>query len=65
MVNLAEKKLLPNVSRLVLQIVERGYCIQFGAPPPPFKGGFLTSVSPEQAPVLEQEVNTLLRKEAI
>ncbi len=62
---LAAWKLLPNVSRWVLQTVERGYRIQFGAPPPPFKGFFLTLVGPEQALVLEQEVNTLLRKEAI
>ncbi len=62
---LAAWKLLPNLSRWVLQTVERGYRIQFGAPPPPFKGLFLTLVGPEQALVLEQEVNTLLRKEAI
>ncbi len=58
-------KLLPNVSRWVLQTVERGYSIQFGAPPLPFKVFFLTLMSPKEALVLEQEVNTLLRKEAI
>ncbi len=58
-------KLLPNVSRWVLQTVEKGYRIQFSAPPPPFKGLFLTCVSPEQALVLEQIVSSLLRKEAI
>ncbi len=57
--------LLPNVSRWVLQTVEKVYRIQFSAPPPPFKGLFLTCVSPEQALVLEQEVSSLLRKEAI
>ncbi len=62
---LAAWKLLPNVSRWVLQTVEKGYRIQFGAPPPPFKGLFLTCVNPEQALVLEQEVSSLLRKEAI
>ncbi len=62
---LAAWKLLPNVSRWVLQIVEKGYRIQFGAPPPPFKGLFITRVSPEQALVLEQEVSSLSRKEAI
>ncbi len=46
---LAAWKLLPNVSRWVLQTVEKGYRIQFGAPPPPFKGIFLTLVSPKQA----------------
>ncbi len=59
---LAAWKLLPNVSRWVLQTVEKGYRIQFGAPPQPFKGLFLTCVSPEQALVLEQEVSSLLRK---
>ncbi len=53
---LAAWKLLPNVSRWVLQTVEKGYRIQFGAPPPPFKGLCLTSTNPEQALVLEQEV---------
>ncbi len=62
---LAAWKLLPNVSRWVLPTVEKGYSIQFGAPPPPFKGFFPTIAGPEQGLVLEQEVNTLLRKEAI
>ncbi|KAI2655478.1 Transposon Ty3-G Gag-Pol polyprotein [Labeo rohita] len=42
---------------------ERGYRIQFGAPPPPFYG-VSTVVSPEQGLVMEQEVETHLRKEA-
>ncbi len=62
---LAAWKLLPNVSRWVLQTVEKGYRIKFSAPPPPFKGLFLTSTNPEQALVLEPEVSSLLRKEAI
>ncbi len=62
---LAAWKLLPNVSRWVLQTLEKGYRIQFGAPPPPFKRIFLTLVSPKQVLVLEQEVISLLRKEAI
>ncbi|KAL0154783.1 hypothetical protein M9458_049046, partial [Cirrhinus mrigala] len=57
---LAAWKLLPNVSAWVLCTVERRYHIQFGAPPPPFNGVF-----PEQGLVMEQEVDTLLRKEAI
>ena len=64
-VYLAAWKLLPNVSRWVLQTVGKGYRIQFGAPPPPFNGVFPTLVGPEQALKLEQEVITLLRKEAI
>ncbi|KAI2662377.1 Transposon Ty3-G Gag-Pol polyprotein [Labeo rohita] len=46
-------------------ILERGYRIQFGAPPPPFNGVSPTLVGPEQGLVMEQEVATLLRKEAI
>ncbi|KAL0164602.1 hypothetical protein M9458_040355, partial [Cirrhinus mrigala] len=63
--HLAAWKLLPNVSAWVLHTVERGYRIQFGAPPPPFNGVFPTVVGPEQGLVMEQEVATLLRKEAI
>ncbi|KAL0204541.1 hypothetical protein M9458_002559, partial [Cirrhinus mrigala] len=39
---LAAWKLLPNVSAWVLRTVERGYRIQFGAPPSPFSGVFPT-----------------------
>ncbi|KAL0160069.1 hypothetical protein M9458_043794, partial [Cirrhinus mrigala] len=62
---LAAWKLLPNVSAWVLRTVERGYRIQFGAPPPPFSGVFPTLVGSEQGLVMEQEVETLLRKEVI
>ncbi|KAL0170784.1 hypothetical protein M9458_035380, partial [Cirrhinus mrigala] len=58
-------KLLPNVSAWVLHTVKRGYRIQFGTPPPPFNGVFPTLVGPEQGLAMEQEVDTLLRKEAI
>ncbi len=58
---LAAWKLLPNVSQWVLRTVENGYRIQFGAPPPPFNGVIPTLVGPEQALVMEQEVDTLLR----
>ncbi|KAL0202505.1 hypothetical protein M9458_000523, partial [Cirrhinus mrigala] len=63
--HLAAWKLLPNVSAWVLHTVERGYCIQFGTPPPPFNGVSPTLVGPEQGLVMEQEVDTLLSKEAI
>ncbi len=62
---LAAWKLLPNVPQWVLRTVEKGYRIQFGALPPPFNGVIPTLVGPEQALVMEQEVDTLLRKEAI
>ncbi|KAI2645959.1 Retrovirus-related Pol polyprotein from transposon 17.6 [Labeo rohita] len=62
---LAAWKLLPNVSAWVLRTVEKGYAIQFGAPPPPFDGVFPTLVGPEQALVMEQEGETFLRKGAI
>ncbi|KAL0173182.1 hypothetical protein M9458_033493, partial [Cirrhinus mrigala] len=63
--HLAAWKHLPNVSQWVLHTVERGYRIQFGSPPPLFHGVLPTLVGPEQALVMEQEVNALLRKEAI
>ncbi|KAL0172228.1 hypothetical protein M9458_032539, partial [Cirrhinus mrigala] len=63
--HLAAWKLLPNVSAWVLRTVERGYRIQFGAPPPPFSGVCPMLVGPEQGLVMEQEVISLLRKEAI
>ncbi|KAL0147482.1 hypothetical protein M9458_057222 [Cirrhinus mrigala] len=63
--HLAAWKLLPNVSAWVLHTVERGYRIQFGTPPAPFNGVSPTLVGPEQGLVMEQEVATLLRKEAI
>ncbi|KAL0148085.1 hypothetical protein M9458_056625, partial [Cirrhinus mrigala] len=63
--HLAAWKLLPNVSAWVLRTVERGYHIQFSAPPPPFNGVSPTLVGPEQGLVMEQQVDTLLRKEAI
>ncbi|KAL0169063.1 hypothetical protein M9458_037285, partial [Cirrhinus mrigala] len=62
--HLAAWKLLPNVSAWVLRTVEKGYSIQLGAPPPPFDKG-LSHSGPKQALVMEQEVETLLRKEAI
>ncbi len=55
-------KLLTNVSRWVMHTVEQGYR---GALPPPFNGVTPMLVGPEQALVMEQEVSTLLRKEAI
>ncbi len=57
-------KLLPNVSQWVLRTVEKGYKIQFGSRPPLFNGVFPNLVGPEQALVMEQEVDTLLRKQA-
>ncbi len=63
--SLAAWKLLPNVSKWVLHTVERGYKIQFGSRPPLFSGVFPTLVGREQALVMEQEVDTLLRMEAI
>ncbi len=62
---LAAWKLLQNVSQWVLRTVERGYKIQFGSSPLPFNGVFATLVGPEQALVMEREVDTRLRKEAI
>ncbi len=53
-----------SLSRLFSSVETTAKCISL-APPPPFKGLCLTSTNPEQALVLEQEVSSLLRKEAI
>ncbi len=45
--------------------VERGYIIQFGSRTPLFNGAFPTLVGSKQALEMEQEVATLLKKEAI
>ncbi|XP_067284189.1 uncharacterized protein [Pseudorasbora parva] len=49
----------------VLRTIEKGYRIQFRSQPPKFNQVLHTVVSSEQALVLEKEVQTLLRKEAI
>ncbi len=58
-------KLLPNISRWVLQTIEKGYQIQFGSRPPRFMGVFSTEVAPQQVLEMEQEVKALLEKGAI
>ncbi len=45
--------------------VERCYRIQLVSPQPRFNGVVLTLMGPEQALDIEQEVNTLLRKDVI
>ncbi len=62
---LAAWKLLPNVSRWVLHTVERGYCNQFGAQPPHFNMVIATLVGSDKALIMKQELNTLLKKDAI
>ncbi len=49
----------------VLHMIKEGYRIQFSTLPPRFSGVIPTPVGPEQALVMEQEVDTLLRKEVI
>ncbi|KAI5104758.1 protocadherin gamma-A5-like [Silurus meridionalis] len=62
---LAAWQALPDVSWWVLHTVERAYLIQFGSPPPHFYGDFLILVGSQQALVMEQEEDTLLRRWAI
>ncbi len=62
---LAVWKLLPNISPWVQKTVERGYRIQFAYRPPRFNGVVSTSVKPERAHLLTQELQTLLDKGAI
>lgn len=56
---------LPNISAWALRTVELGYRLQFSFPPPKFNGVVWTVVGPEQVRVMEQEVQSLLVKEAI
>ncbi len=62
---LAAWKLLPNISPWVQRTVESGYRIQFAFRPPRFNGVVSTSVKPERAHLLTQELQTLLDKGAI
>ncbi|KAI5094550.1 hypothetical protein C0J45_16274 [Silurus meridionalis] len=62
---LAAWQALPDVSRWVLRTVERGYSIQFGSLLPHFHRVLLTLVGSQQVLVMEQKVDTLLRKGAI
>ncbi len=59
---LAAWKLLPSLSPWVMHTVERGYRIQLGSPPPRFNGVYPTLVGPEQALVMEQEVEYSLEE---
>ena len=54
-----------SMSPWVLRTVEKGYRLQFDFRPPKFSGVIWTAVNPEHGRVLEQEVNSLLVKEAI
>ncbi len=58
-------KLLPNISHWVLQTIRKGYQIQFGSRPPRFMGVLSTEVAPQQVLAMEQEIKSLLEKEAI
>lgn len=53
---LAAWRLLLKVFQRVLQTIERGYRILFASCPPHFNGVLSTVVIPEQAQVLEQEI---------
>ncbi|KAI2653826.1 Gag-Pol polyprotein [Labeo rohita] len=69
LVPLSEKleawKLRPDISPWVVRTVEKGYRIQFAYRPPRFSGVVSTSVKPERAHLLTQELQTLLDKGAI
>lgn len=58
-------KNLTNISSWVLRTIQKGYRLQFGSRPLKFNGVVRTVVNPEQSRVLEQEVSSLLVKEAI
>ncbi len=63
---LHEWERLPGVSLWVLRTIRTGYTLQFGRNPPRFNGVHLRVVnSASKASVLQQELSSLLQKEAI
>src|SRR4029434_5523495 len=53
------------VSPWVLKTITKGYVLQFARPPPPFSGVIQSVVQREQSHFLQEEIVSLLRKEAI
>lgn len=56
---------IPGISPWVLNIIENGYSLQFRHRPPRFNGVVSSVVSPQNIPVLRQEIDSLLAKRAI
>jgi hypothetical protein len=56
---------LPTASMWVLNTIKRGYTLQFARRPPRFGGVILTEVSEQSAPLLREEISSLLAKQAV
>lgn len=62
---LSVSEVTPGISRWLLCVIERGYTLQFRHRPPSFNGMVQCLALPQNAPVLRQEVCSLLEKGAI
>ncbi len=58
-------KAIPGISRWLLNVIERGYTLQFRRRPPRFNGVVQSLTSPRNAQALRQEIGCLLEKGAV
>ncbi|XP_056608266.1 uncharacterized protein LOC130425869 [Triplophysa dalaica] len=58
-------KAIPDISHWLLNVIEHGYTLQFRRRPPRFSGVVPSLTSAQNAPVLRQEIGSLLAKGAI
>ncbi len=58
-------KVIPVISRWLLNVIERGYTLQFRRRPPRFNGVVQSLTSPRNAQALRQEIGCLLEKGAV
>ncbi len=58
-------KVIPGISRWLLNVIERGYTLQFRHRPPRFNGVVQSLTSPRNAQALRQEIGCLLEKGAV
>ncbi len=58
-------KVIPGISRWLLNVIERGYTLQFRRRPPRFNGVVQSLTSPRNAQALRQEIGCLLEKGAV
>ncbi len=58
-------RVIPGISRWLLNVIERGYTLQFRRRPPRFNGVVQSLTSPRNAQALRQEIGCLLEKGAV
>ncbi len=58
-------EVIPGISRWLLNVIERGYTLQFRRRPPRFNGVVQSLTSPRNAQALRQEIGCLLKKGAV